>query len=166
MENITPEQINDNTFKLIGSDWMLITAGTPESFNTMTASWGGFGVLWQKKICFCVVRPNRHTFGFINKEMHFTLSFFKETEKPILHYCGSHSGKDVDKAKTLGLSPRESPAGSVYFSEARLVIECRKIYTHDIDPNYFIDPSIDANYPKKDYHRMFIGEITTCMTGK
>ena len=40
---IAPQDLRDNPFKLIGTDWMLITAGTQESFNTMTA-WGGLGV--------------------------------------------------------------------------------------------------------------------------
>ena len=60
-QTLDPEAVQDNVFKLIGKDWMLITAGTRESFNTMTASWGGMGVLWDKKVCFAFVRPTRYT---------------------------------------------------------------------------------------------------------
>ena len=160
---IKPEDITDNTFKLIDSDWMLVTAGSIKSYNTMTASWGGFGVLWSRKIAFCVVRPTRYTYQFINNADLFTLSFFDKNYRDALNFCGSHSGRDYDKAFETGLTAVESSGGSVYFNEARLVIECRKIYYQDIDPEKFIDKSLDKkNYPNKDYHRMFIGEIINC----
>ncbi|HHW47161.1 MAG TPA: flavin reductase family protein [Clostridiaceae bacterium] len=163
---IKPEQITDNTFKLIGSDWMLITAGTLDAYNTMTASWGGLGVLWNKNVCFCFVRPTRYTYGFMEKADTFTLSFFDEDYRDALRFCGSHSGRDVDKAAKTGLTPAQSGNGSVYFNEARMVIECRKLYFQDIDPANFLDPGIEKNYSQKDYHRMYIGEIVRCLQKK
>ena len=78
MENqfveIAPAEITDNVFKLIANDWMLITAGTPDNFNTMTASWGAMGELWHKKVCFGFVRPTRHTFKFMEESETFTLT--------------------------------------------------------------------------------------------
>lgn len=155
---ITPELIPDNTFELIGSDWMLITAGTKDSCNMMTGSWGGLGVLWHKNVSWCFIRPQRHTFGFMEKGDYYTISFFPPKHKKIVEFCGSRSGKNVDKVAQLGLEPRETEEGSVYFSEARLVLSCRKIYFHDIDPKNFVD-EIHTHYPKKDYHRMYTGEI-------
>lgn len=160
---IKPEQITDNTFKLVGSDWMLITAGTLESYNTMTASWGGFGILWNKNICFCVVRPTRYTYNFIDKSNTFSLSFFDDKYREALQFCGSHSGKDVDKAASTGLTPVAGNNGTVYFNEARLVMECKKLYFQDISPKNFMDINLDKNYPHKDYHRMYIGEIISCL---
>jgi len=157
-----PEQLRDNPFKLIGGDWMLITAGTPESWNTMTASWGGLGVLWERKVATCYIRPTRHTFGFVEQAPLFTLSFFSEKHRKALTYCGTHSGRDTDKAKGAGLTA-VSERGFVYFAEARLVLACRKIYTQDISPERFLDPAIEGMYPQKDYHRMYIGEIMTCL---
>jgi flavin reductase (DIM6/NTAB) family NADH-FMN oxidoreductase RutF len=158
-----PESFTDNPFKLIGSDWMLITAGVPESFNTMTASWGGMGVIWNKKVCFCVVRPTRHTRLFMESSGYFTLSFFEERYRDVLTYCGSHSGKDADKIKETRLTPLFGD-NTIYFAEARLVFECRKIYYQDIDPKNFLDPTIDdRNYPLKDYHRLYVGEIVSCL---
>ncbi|MEN6370836.1 MAG: flavin reductase family protein [Armatimonadota bacterium] len=163
MKKIKPEELKDNVFKLIGSDWMLITAGTPNSYNTMTASWGGFGVLWNKDVCFCVIRPTRYTREFVEKAGNFTLSFFDEKYRDALSFCGANSGKDVDKAAETGLTPAAgSTPGTTCFAEARLVIECEKLYFQDIDPKNFIDPSIEKNYPEKDYHRMYIGEIIEC----
>lgn len=161
-KEIKPQDISDNSFKLIGTDWMLITAGDLAHYNTMTASWGGLGVLWRRNICFCVVRPVRYTYGFMEEAEKFTLSFFDERYKKALEFCGAHSGRDTDKAREAGLTPLAGD-GVVYFQEARLVIVGRKIYTHQVDPARFLDPTIEENYPKKDYHRMYIGEIIQCL---
>ena len=161
-KEIQPEQLPDNPFKLIGKDWMLITAGTPESFNTMTASWGGLGVLWEKKVAFCFIRPTRHTFGFMEKAEEFTLSFFEGQHRKALAFCGSHSGRDTDKIKGSGLVPVKKDK-VVYFEEARLVLVCRKLYFQDISPDRFLDPKINEMYPLKDYHRMYVGEIVQCL---
>lgn len=161
---IMPKQLNENPFKLVGTDWMLITAGNINSYNTMTASWGGFGVLWNKNIAFCVVRPSRYTYGFMEKADTFTLSFFDDSHREALSFCGSHSGRDCDKAAATGLTAIESESGSVYFDQARLVVECKKLYFQDIIPEHFIDADLDGkNYASKDYHRMYVGEIVRCL---
>ena len=159
---ISPEEVRDNPFTLVGKDWMLITAGSEDGFNTMTGAWGGMGILWGKQVCFCVIRPTRHTYGFMEKSGLFTLAFFEERYRDILTYCGSKSGRDVDKVTETGLTPVFSN-GAVYFGEARLVLVCRKIYYQDIVPDHFLDPGIDGFYPLKDYHRMYVGEITACL---
>ena len=156
---IKPEHVKDNPFKLIGGDWMLITAGDMKSFNSMTASWGAMGVLWDKPVCFCFVRPTRHTFEFMNKGESFTLSFFSDEYRRVLEYCGSHSGKHVDKIAKCGITPVKGSIDDVYFAEARLVFECRKIYVADVNPSAFLAQTLADIYPEKDYHRMFIGEV-------
>ncbi len=158
-----PYKLKENVFKLIDKDWMLVTAGTPERWNTMTASWGGLGVLWNKPVAFCFVRPTRYTYEFMEASERYTLSFFAEKYRKALAFCGFHSGRDTDKAKETGLEPVSPGRGTVSFRQARLVLVCRKLYTTDIDPGRFLDPKIDANYPKKDYHRMYIGEIARCL---
>jgi len=156
---IEPARIQDNPFQLIGSDWMLITAGTLAAFNPMTASWGGLGVLWHRPVCFCFIRPVRHTFSFMEQGEYFSLSFFEERYREALSLCGTRSGRDLDKASAAGLTPLAGPTGAVAFAEARLVLECRKIYFQDLLPAHFLDPAIQDNYPQLDYHRCYIGEI-------
>ncbi len=162
-KEIEVQQIKDNGFKLIGKDWMLITAGAKNSFNTMTASWGGFGVIWRRNICWCVIRPVRYTYKFTEKNVLFTLSFFGEKYRKVLNYCGGHSGNKVDKIKATGLTPVTDIKDAIYFKEARLVMVCKKIYFQDITPKNFVDKSIDKNYPNKDYHRMYFGEVVKCL---
>jgi flavin reductase (DIM6/NTAB) family NADH-FMN oxidoreductase RutF len=157
---IDPRSVTDNPFELIGAEWMLITAGTPDRFNTMTASWGGVGVIWNRNICWCVIRPQRYTYEFMEKAESFTLSFFEEKYRPALQLCGSKSGRDIDKAAAAGLTPIGGILpGTTAFEEARMVAECRKIYFQDLNPQHFLDAAIDENYPARDYHRMYFGEI-------
>jgi flavin reductase (DIM6/NTAB) family NADH-FMN oxidoreductase RutF len=162
-KDITPDQIQESSFKLVGDVWMLITAGPIDHFNTMTASWGGFGVIWNKDIVWCVIRPQRYTYEFMESSEFFTLSFLGEEHRDALWVCGSKSGRDCDKVAETGLSPVAGfTPNTTVFSEARIIMECKKLYTQDIDPTRFVDPAIDTNYPNKDYHRMYMGEIVRC----
>jgi flavin reductase (DIM6/NTAB) family NADH-FMN oxidoreductase RutF len=163
-----PDGLSDNVFRIIGQEWMLITAGSISHYNTMTASWGGWGILWNRKVCTCVIRPQRYTYEFMENTEVFSLTFFEPQFRAALDFCGTHSGRKVDKAKECGLTPYEiEVAGTlsktVTFSEARLVLACKKLYFHDLDPRHFIDPTIGNAYPSKDYHRMYIGEIVHCL---
>ena len=163
-KEIQASTLKDNFFKAIGKDWMLITAGTKDSFNTMTASWGTIGVLWNKTVAICFVRPQRHTFKFMEDNEFFTLTFFDRGDRNILQYCGTHSGRNVDKMAETGLKPRFTDSGNVYFEQARLVMECKKLYSDHIKPDMFHIPGIrDKTYPSRDYHKFYIGEITSCM---
>ena len=159
LKSVSIYDIKDNVFKLIADDWMLVTAGSLKSFNTMTASWGTLGELWNRKIAVCFVRPSRHTYQFMEREDVFSLSFFDEKYRDALNFCGTKSGRDVDKMAHTGLTPLTSKSGTVYFEQARLVLICRKIYIQDLDPGKFLDPKIEKQYPKKDYHRMYVGDI-------
>jgi flavin reductase (DIM6/NTAB) family NADH-FMN oxidoreductase RutF len=165
-EQIDVREIDDNVFKLIADDWMLVTAGARGSFNTMTASWGCLGELWSRKIAICFVRPTRFTFDFMERAELFTLSFFAEEHRKALKYCGTRSGRDTDKIAGTGLSPVFDDLGAVYFEQARLVLICRKIYTHDLDPERFIDKAIEQEYPDRDYHRMYLGEVLSCLAAE
>jgi flavin reductase (DIM6/NTAB) family NADH-FMN oxidoreductase RutF len=160
---VEPEQLKDNFFRTIDNDWMLITAGSAQKFNTMTASWGAMGILWNFPIAICFIRPTRYTFSFVNDHDHFTLSFFTEKEKGILNYCGSRSGRNTDKIAQTGLKPLLTEQQGITFEQSRLCIECQKVYADDLRPEKFIMQSLDAkNYPGKDYHRFFIGKISSC----
>ena len=149
----------------IGREWMLITAGDTSKdkgdWNTMTASWGGLGVLWSQDVAFIVIRPSRRTFEFVNANALFTLSFLPTTYREALNICGSTSGRDIDKATKAGLTPIIFDNGAVGFNEASEIIICKKLYTHDLDPTRFLDPIIEESYQGADYHRLFIGEILT-----
>ena len=63
--SVVPELWRVNPFESIGRKGMLITATKEDgTYNTMTASWGGVGVLWGKNVCTLYIRPQRYTFEF------------------------------------------------------------------------------------------------------
>ncbi len=157
-KEVSPGSIEENFFKLIGEKWMLITAGCRESYNTMTASWGGVGVLWNKNVTFSFVRPGRYTFDFMEKNDYYTLSFYNDKYKKELSFCGTNSGRDVDKAKATGFTPVFDD-GAPYFEQAKMVLICKKLYSQYLAPELFADNSIEQNYPLKDYHKEYEGEI-------
>ena len=47
-QEINVREFSMKPFKMIGDQWMLVTAGDQIKYNTMTASWGGIGVMWGK----------------------------------------------------------------------------------------------------------------------
>lgn len=165
-EKIDPKALDQNVFSLIGDQWMLITAGKQDQCNTMTASWGGLGVLWGKPVATVYIRPQRYTLEFVEREDTFTLCFFGEQYRKALALCGSKSGRDVDKVKECGFTVATAE-GAPYFEEADLVLVCKKAYWQDMDPTHFLDGEIDSKwYPGKDYHRIFIGEIVEVLRKK
>lgn len=161
---IKPTEITDNVFKLLDKDWMLVTAGTLEDYNTMTASWGHMGIMWNLPVAIAWIRPQRYTYEFANRYEEYTLSFFTEKHRTALQFCGTRSGRDHDKAAETGLTPMETDRGNVIFEEARMVLECRKIYEDDLEKKNFVLPEVaKKNYPKNDFHRFYMGQIVNVL---
>ena len=157
---ISIERINISAPKLI-KNWMLITAGrNTEAFNTMTASWGTMGYLWEKNVAIVFIRPQRYTKEFVDANDIFTLSFYDDAYRNALTICGTKSGRDTNKVAEAGLTPMATPAGSVAFAEANMIFEWRKLYAAPIDSAAFIDTAIiNTLYPNRDFHTVYIGEI-------
>lgn len=155
-----PAKLNENAIELISAQWMLVTAGDAQSCNTMTASWGGLGEMWGEHMALVVVRPQRFTKGFIDQNDRFTLSFLPEGYRKALAYCGSHSGRDEDKIANAGLTSGLTPGGTPYIEEARLVLECRKMYVGEFSEEKFIDKGIvEKWYPARDFHQVYFCAI-------
>ena len=157
--SVDPKSLDQNVFSLIGDQWMLITAGTAEACNTMTASWGGLGVLWGAPAATCYIRPQRYTKEFVDREEYFTLAFFSEEYRKQLSLCGSKSGREVDKVKECGFTVKTAACGAPYFEEAQLVLVCRKRFAQAMVPNHIPQEIKEKWYPQEDYHTMYIGEI-------
>ena len=158
MRNIAPKEIVGNPFAMIGDQWMLITAGDGENCNTMTASWGGVGVLWQAPVATCYVRPQRYTKKFMDEQEYFTLTFFAEEYRDALKLCGTKSGRDVDKVKECGFTVAAGAGGAPYFEEAELVLVCKKQMVMPMDPNAMPEDVKEKHYTG-DYHDIYWGEI-------
>ena len=163
-KKIDPKTLDKNVFSMVNDQWMLITAGTPEHCNTMTASWGGLGVLWNKCVATCYIRPQRYTKEFVDREEYFTLAFFGEEYRKALSLCGSKSGREVDKVAECGFTVAAGAGNAPYFEQAELVLVCRKLFRQAMDENCFLDKSlIEKNYPNGDFHTTYVGEIVECL---
>jgi len=170
-ENIELEDFALKPFSQIRYKWLLITAGTKNSFNSMTACWGGLGHLWDDHhVCFVFVRPSRYTYEFLEESVNFTIQFFDQKYQEKLRYLGTNSGRDKNKIDDVGFTQLLTRTDSVYFKEADTVFDCRKIYYQDVDPDKFLDPSIgqwyEDNYPEEGYHRMYVGSIQDLLVKK
>lgn len=158
-KEIKPEDLNKSAFQLIGKNWMLITAKKDNKVNTMTASWGGFGVMFNKNVVYIVIRPQRYTKEFVDNSDTFSLTIFDETFKKQLSYLGTVSGRDEDKISKSNLTIQHSN-NTPYFEEGNIAIICKKIYAQDFKPECFIASELDEKwYPEKDYHTFYIAEI-------
>lgn len=144
------------------NQWLLLTSGDFSSgtYNTMTVGWGSIGYLWRRPFVQVFVRPVRYTYEFMQHYETFTLCAFPSKYRAALNLLGNKSGRDGNKIADSGLQPiASSEIASPGYAEAELIIECRKIYWDDINPAHFLDGGIDANYPNKDYHRIYFGEV-------
>ena len=156
-KQIPPEEL-ENVFRLIGKDWALITAKGEGATNAMTASWGGMGVLWNKPVAFCFIRPQRYTHTLTEQGERFSLSFFSEQYRSALRLCGTKSGRDIDKFAATGLTPvllEDTPC----IKEARIVLLCRKLYADALKADHFVDPALLQNYKDGDFHTVYVAEI-------
>ncbi|MBR7071134.1 MAG: flavin reductase [Clostridia bacterium] len=158
MKECAVNTIRENWIRAIADEWMLIAAGTAEGYNMMTASWGFAGEIWGEDSVLILVRPQRYTMEFLENNDTFTLSFYGEN-RAVHAVCGSKSGRDVDKTAETGLTPVFTDS-SVYFAEARLVLQCRKQYMDHIRPESFLmSENLKKWYPNEDYHTVIVGKI-------
>lgn len=162
-KEISPEALRKNPFQLIGKDWMLITAGNEESQNTMTASWGGLGVMYGKNVAFIVVRPQRYTKEFLDREATFSLSFLDKEYRKTLNYLGTVSGRSEDKITKSGLKV-DYADGTPFFNESNQVLICKKLFAQTMDGNSLLEEKLKNTwYPQNDYHTLYIAEVTKAL---
>jgi flavin reductase (DIM6/NTAB) family NADH-FMN oxidoreductase RutF len=164
MKQIEPSEFKENIFETIGKEWMLITGGTKECFNMMTASWGGIGWLWNKPVAFIFIRPERYTYEFLKKNRKLSLSFLgkEEEARKIYTLCGSKSGRDLDKVKESGLKPVFTETDGITYEQARMTLECQQLYEGEMRESDFLDPEILKNWygeKKGNLHKVIVAEI-------
>ena len=165
-KEISPKALTSNPFTAIGDEWMLISALDPETgkYNTMTASWGGVGVLFHRPVAYIFIRPQRYTKTFVDKTDTVTLSFFAGKEKKALQLLGTKSGRDCDKIKEAGLSPFLD-GKAVGFTQAQTIFVCRKLYADALKKEgFFADKIPNEVYSAGDYHTLYILEIEKVLT--
>jgi flavin reductase (DIM6/NTAB) family NADH-FMN oxidoreductase RutF len=139
-----------------------LTVKAGDSLNTMTIGWGLIGVLWQKPVFMVPVRDSRHTFTLLEKAPDFTVSVPSGDMGEALSFCGTRSGRELDKLQACRLTPRSAQATvSPILDLPGLHLECKILYGTPLDPKR-MDPDLLPLYPKADYHTLYFGEIVAC----
>ena len=121
--------------------------------------WQLLGVLWNKKVAYIFIRPQRYTKEFVDFSDRLSVCVLPNSYRKELAYLGNVSGKDEDKISNANLKVQKYE-NVPYFDEARLTLLCRKLYAQDLKEECFIEKDIiDKWYPEKDYHTMYVVEI-------
>lgn len=164
-KKIEIEQLQDSPVKLISKDWMLVGAGDENKFNALTASWGAVGFIWNRPTLTAYIRDNRYTYEFMHSRENFTVSILEPEFKDAMMICGKQSGRDGNKIASAGLSPVLTPSGEVSYKQARIVVECRKLFLQQMELDNLI-PELKDKITGAFYHhdtalhQQFIAQIT------
>ena len=139
-----------------------LTVKADDQLNTMTIGWALVGFVWKKPILMLAVRDSRHTFGIIEKAVDFTVSVPTTDMQDQVMYCGTKSGRDVNKYKECNLELVDAQMViTPLIKTPGIHFECKIVYKTAMDPK-FLDKECEGLYPQKDYHRLYFGEILAC----
>ncbi|NLE75926.1 MAG: flavin reductase family protein [Chloroflexi bacterium] len=139
---------------------LLVAAGRDGRPNAMTIGWGTVGIIWGKPIFSVLVRPSRHTFRLLEESDSFTVCAPAPSQYDAVEFCGTRSGRDMDKFAACGLTARPSSAVRAPGIEGcPLIYECQVVHTNDVVPAHLTEGIRASAYPQGDYHRLYYGEI-------
>ncbi len=143
------------------SKGVLLTTKADGKVNTMTISWGHMGTIWGKPVFIVYVRQSRHTKAMLEANGEFTINVpMGEIDKQILGFCGTKSGRDVDKIAAMGLHLEEPEVISVPgIRELPLTLECKVIYKQDQVLENIPEDVLARYYPEPDRHTVYYGQI-------
>ena len=147
----------------IGNGALLTAINKNGDVNTMTVSWGQTGILWGREVATVYVRPQRYTYEFCEDGDTVTLSFFGDERRDTLAFCGTKTGRDVDKFEVCSLK-YDIINGAPVFSDAKVTLILKKLYAQDLKRECFTNESPLSNYKNGDFHRAYICEIIDVIT--
>lgn len=163
---VLPDDFHYSAVKLIHRDWLQISAKSDGRVNTMTASWGGMGQMWEKDAAFIFIRPQRFTKTLIDKTNNLTLQVLPETMRKTNGYFGRVSGFDEDKIKQSGVTVLKQD-NHIYFEESDVVMFCKKLFAQELLEQSFIDKDLVSKwYPENDFHTMYVVAIEKIMVSE
>jgi flavin reductase (DIM6/NTAB) family NADH-FMN oxidoreductase RutF len=141
-----------------------LTVKSGENLNTMTIGWGNIGIIWGKPIFMVAIRPSRYTYNLLEKAKDFTISIPIEKDlKKALSYCGTYSGRDVNKFKECNLIIKNGrKVSSPIIENCNLHYECKIVYKQSIKPERLNKDIKDKHYKNNDFHILYFGEIVDC----
>jgi len=161
MKNLDYMAVAERVMKQI-KEGAFLTVKAGEGTNTMTIGWALIGCAWQKPVLMVLVRTSRHTYGFIEKAVDFTLTVPTTDMRDALMFCGTKSGRNVDKYKACNLElAKAKKVISPVIKAPAIYFECKILMKTPMDPKC-LDKECQGLYPAKDYHTLYFGEIVEC----
>jgi flavin reductase (DIM6/NTAB) family NADH-FMN oxidoreductase RutF len=161
MHHVDYHSIAGRAMKQIEAGAFLV-AQAGDRLNVMTIGWASLGFIWGRPMMTVLVRKSRYTFGIMEKAADFSVSVPLTDMKKELAFCGSNSGKKVDKIKhcNLEIFPGEKVRTPI-LNIPGFHFECRIVYKSPMDASVLVE-SYKHLYPDKDYHTVYYGEIVYC----
>jgi len=151
-------EFKTDILKLFDKEWALVAAGTKESFNMMTISWGMLGTIWSRPAATVYVRTSRYTHDFMDREDMFTVSFLPEDMRDTLVLLGRESGRDIDKMHVKGLELADRN-DAIVFKNASVTLVCKKLFKQRVDSKNIPADILERYYNGAAEHDMYIGEV-------
>ena len=141
-----------------------LTTKDCEKVNTMTIGWGSFGFEWGIPVAEVMIRESRFSKIAADKNLEFTLTFpYDDSMKSALSFCGSRSGRDVDKIAECNLEVK--PANKIatpVVSCKGLVFECKVITRCEMTNDLASAEILDKWYKNGDLHTFYYAKIEDC----
>ena len=162
LKPIDVKSLSTDILHVFDNQKALLTAGTPERLNTMTIGWAQMGTVWGTPMCTVYVRPERYTYDFMEEQDYFTVSVLPlDHKKTTMVYCGTKSGRDVDKVKDCGLTVSFGEGNAPYIEEAEWVLVCKKVYAQDLAAEHILEQDLISPYygAKGNWHKMYMGKV-------
>lgn len=157
IKTLTPDILN-----VFDNQKALLTAGNRDGLNTMTIGWAQMGTVWGLPMCTVYVRPERYTYAFMEAQEYFTVSVLPlEHKTTTMVYCGTKSGRDVDKVRDCELTVSYGAGDAPFFEEAEWVLVCKKVYAQDMTETHVTDGEKILPYygAKGNWHKMYMGQV-------
>lgn len=168
-KKIKPSELNENLFNVTTKDWFLMTAEADGVVNTMTVAWATFGIMWQRPCLMVAIRPERYTHEIASKAATFSLTVLPSEPawKKVLGFCGTKSGRDVDKIRECNLTVAHE-GETPFIEEGRMAIICKKLCVPQLAEEDFPTDELNKFYGGENnesgegggYHHLYIAEIT------
>ena len=147
--------------KALSSGGVLLSTAKDGKVNAMTMGWAFIGQLWEEPYVIALVRAPRYTHDILEGSSAFTISVpDSSTDRKILGYCGSRSGRDTDKIKDLGLTEVEADENGVPgFKELPLTIECEVTCRLTQTPDTLPKDILEGIYQDGQFHTLYFGKV-------
>ena len=139
-----------------------LTTKHNDKVNTMTISWGNIGIEWNEDVFITMVRDSRFTKTALDKTGEFSVTIpLDDSMKKELAFCGSRSGRDVDKIEECGFELTDGKSIDVPAIKCHsLVIECKVLYAQRMEEAIMTPEFKEKFCSSGDIHTLYHGKIT------